>query len=126
MLGKIVPLAALGAIAAWLIVGPAQTSPELSPGAISSAAAASHIGETATVEGVVGEVHTTGSGITFIDLDGSYPNQQFTGVIFAENAAIVRDAQSLHGKTVDLTGTVKLYRGSPEIILRSPNQISVR
>ena len=37
-------------------------------------------------QGHCNDVHTTRSGITFIDMGGRYPRNSFTAVIFAENA----------------------------------------
>jgi hypothetical protein len=42
--------------------------------------AAAHIGEYATVEGVVAKVFTSRSGNTFLNIGAAYPNQTFTGV----------------------------------------------
>ena len=87
---------------------------------------ASHVGETATVEGVVSGVHTArSSDVTFIDMGGSYPNNVFTGVIFAADADKVGDVSGLPGKTVGITGQIKLYKGKPEIIVKSASQIVV-
>lgn len=87
--------------------------------------ASAHIGQTATVKGVVDEVHTSGKGNIFLDLGGRYPNQSFTGVIFSQNTGAFPNAGSLEGKTVDINGPVKLYHGKPEIILRSASQLKV-
>jgi hypothetical protein len=95
-------------------------------GTISATEAGSHVGQTMTVESVVSGVHVARSGATFIDMGGSYPNQAFTGVIFSENSAAVGDVSGLTGKTIDLTGTIQMYRGKPEIILRSADQIRAR
>ncbi len=43
--------------------------------------AAAHIGEYATVEGVVAKVFTSDKGNTFLNIGASYPNQTFTGWI---------------------------------------------
>jgi hypothetical protein len=43
--------------------------------------AASHVGEYATVEGVVAKVFTSKSGNTFLNIGARYPNQTFTGWI---------------------------------------------
>jgi hypothetical protein len=45
--------------------------------------AASHIGEYATVEGVVAKVFTNKTGNTFLNVGATYPNQTFTGWIAA-------------------------------------------
>jgi DNA/RNA endonuclease YhcR with UshA esterase domain len=93
-------------------------------GAISPEKAGSHVGQTITVEGVVTEVHTARSGsATFIDMGGSYPNNAFTGVIFASAMATVGDVSDLAGKTVDINGEMRLYRGKPEIVIYSRSQI---
>jgi DNA/RNA endonuclease YhcR with UshA esterase domain len=84
-----------------------------------------HVGQTVTVEGVVSGVYTARSGVTFIDMGGPYPNNLFAGVIFSEDMAKVGDVSGLTGKTVDLSGTIKLYKGKPEIILKSGDQIKV-
>jgi len=49
--------------------------------AIPANLAASHIGEYATVEGVVAKVFTSKSGNTLLNIGASYPNQTFTGWI---------------------------------------------
>ena len=43
--------------------------------------AAAHIGEYATVEGLVAKVFTSKSGNTFLNIGAAYPNQTFTGWI---------------------------------------------
>ena len=59
-----------------LAVAQAQTAT-----VIPADAAAAHVGEYATVEGVVAKVFTSKSGNTFLNIGGSYPNQTFTGWI---------------------------------------------
>lgn len=96
-------------------------------GTISPEQAGSHIGQLVTVEGVVTEVHTARSGsATFIDMSGIYPNNAFTGVIFARDMAAVGDVSAFAGRTVDISGTVQLYRNRPEIIIRSASQIRAK
>lgn len=108
---------------AWATFGSDAAEPRaLRPGTVTAADAAAHVGESISVEGVVSEVHVS-ERATFIDLDGRYPNEQFTGVIFTSDAGAFSDVDAYEGKTVDITGTVRLYRGRPEIILTSPSQI---
>jgi DNA/RNA endonuclease YhcR with UshA esterase domain len=89
---------------------------------IAASAAASHIGQSITIEGIVSEVHVADRA-TFIDIGGRYPDEEFTGVIFPESYSAFPDVAELEGKTVDISGTVQLYRGKPEIILRSADQV---
>lgn len=93
---------------------------------ISPTDAASHRGQRVTVEGIVSEVFTSRRGDTFIDISGRYPNENFYGVIFSDSSAAIGNIDGLTGKTVDVTGMIKLYRGKPEIIVRTRNQIKVR
>jgi hypothetical protein len=89
--------------------------------------AAKYIGKSITVEGPVGEVHHAASGkATFVDMGGRYPNNVFTGVLFSGDAPKFPDIDSLAGKTIDITGVIKLYQGRPEIILNDPEQIKVK
>ena len=86
-----------------------------------------HVGQTVTVEGAVSAVHHARSGrATFIDLGGRYPNNAFTAVILARDASKFPDVDALDGKTVDITGAVRLYRGKPEIVLSDPAQIKTK
>ena len=108
----------------WGTFGSGAESRPLRQGVVAAADAANHIGETLTIEGLVSEVHVSPKA-TFIDLDGRYPNEEFTGVIFTGDAGAFSNVGSYEGKTVDITGTVQMYRGRPEIILKSPSQIQV-
>ena len=93
---------------------------------IAPAEAGKHVGQTVTIEGDVSNVHTTGSGMTFIDMGGRYPDNPFTAVIFSDDAGKFPDVDDFDGKTVDITGLVKLYKGKPEIILKSADQIKIK
>jgi hypothetical protein len=86
--------------------------------------AAKHIGESATVQGTA-SVYVSKGGTIFIDLGGKGRSAPFTGVIFKNRAADFSNVESYSGKTVDITGTIKEYRGKPEIILDVPSQIHV-
>jgi len=109
-------IAAIAAIGGVAIVG--ITVPA------SSVKVNGHVGEMATVEGVVSEVHVAAtSGVTFIDLGGRYPDNSFTGVIWPENADTFPNVGALYGKTVKITGLLKLYRGKQEIILTEADQL---
>jgi hypothetical protein len=90
--------------------------------------AASHIGESATVCGLVASAHyaaTTHAQPTFLNLGQSYPNQIFTAVIFGNDRAKFGAPEStLVGKGVCVKGPIQLYRGKPEIILHDANQLT--
>ena len=109
-------LGAIGLVVA-LAVSPATAA------TILAGQAASHVGETATVQGLATQVKVSRNA-TFVDIDGMYPSQTFTAVVFASDIASVGDLSGLQGKTVDVTGTIRLYRGKPEIVVKSRSQIT--
>jgi predicted lipoprotein len=89
--------------------------------------AKNYVGKDVTVEGVVSEVHHTASGkAIFLDIGGRYPEQQFAAVVFASDFGKFPKVDSLEGKTVDVTGAIKVYHGRPEIILSDPAQIKAK
>jgi len=85
-----------------------------------------HVGQSVTVEGAVSSVHKAPSGVTFIDVGGRYPDNAFTAVIFADDAGKFPNVSALNGKTVDISGPVRLYKGKPEIILKSADQVRAK
>ena len=93
---------------------------------ISPQVASEHVGSYATVEGVVSQVTTTGSGTTFINFGGRFPNHVFYAVIFRSNSNQFSGVRNLEGRAVAISGDVEWYRGKPQIILSSPDQIELR
>src|SRR5258708_36407919 len=87
--------------------------------------AVKHVGQSVTVEGTVTGTHVSTKGTEFLDFGSPYPNQDFTVVIFARSSPALGDIATYYGKRVDITGTVELYRGRPEIVVREPTQIRV-
>ncbi len=112
-------------IIAFLLAALTATAAYSRAATISVTDVGSYVGQSVTVEGTVSGVYTARSGVTFIDMGGSFPNNLFAGVIFAEDTTKVGSVSGLTGKTVDLTGTIQMYRGKPEIILKSADQIKV-
>ena len=94
---------------------------------ISPEDAVRHIGETATVCGVVASAKfasTSRSQPTFLDLDKPYPNAPFTAVIFeSDRAKFGTPEASLQGKRVCVTGQIRDYRGKPEVVLTDSSQL---
>jgi DNA/RNA endonuclease YhcR with UshA esterase domain len=101
----------------------ALASAAASAGTISADSAGAHIGQTVAVRGTVAEVGHSGSGTVFLDFGAPYPNAVFTAVIFSDSTSQFPSIEQAEGKTVTVNGTVQLYRGRPEIILRSPSQL---
>jgi len=85
----------------------------------------SHVGQFASVEGVVAVVETRLNHTTYIDIGDRYPNQAISGVIFGRDASAVGDVSGLSGKKVKLVGTIYLFRGYPEIMITSRDQVRI-
>lgn len=93
---------------------------------ITPADAKARVGQTVTVEGAVSAVHAGRSGTLFIDVGGRYPDNAFTAVIFVADRAKFPGVTGLTGKTVNISGAVQLYRGKPEIVLKSAEQLAAK
>ncbi|ANP35921.1 nucleotide-binding protein [Phaeobacter gallaeciensis] len=65
-------------------------------------------------------------GTTFINFGGRFPNHVFYAVIFKKYAHKFQSLDRLVGKSVAISGTIDLYKGKPQIILFSPDQIVQR
>jgi hypothetical protein len=85
--------------------------------------AASHVGETATVCGLVASAKFAANSLsqpTFLDLECSPHRGDFR-----KRSAEVRDAREVTtGKRICVTGIINQYRGKPEVILHDPSQLS--
>jgi len=92
--------------------------------------AQNHIGEKATVCGVVVSAHYASSSKgepTFLNLDEAYPNHVFTAVIWGENRERFGEPEVKYkGKNICIKGKIKDYRGIAQIILYSESQINVK
>jgi micrococcal nuclease len=87
--------------------------------------AAKYVGEYVTVEGTIVETRNTGKAC-FLNFHPDW-RHTFSAVIFARQFAAFPPSPEDHyrGRTVRLTGVVRDYQGRPEMILDSPEQITV-
>ena len=95
------------------------------PIVIKDSEAMEYVGKEVEVRGRVASVTTSPFGTTFINFGGEYPNQRFAGFIAAGSA--IADDQRLtmiQGKTISITGIVRLHDGKPEIEIVSADQIT--
>jgi len=90
--------------------------------------AAAHVGETATVCGVVASAKYEAdakSQPTLLDLGKAYPNAVFTAVVYGDNRPKFGAPEtSLRGKRICVTGKISDYHGKPEIVLTDPSQLT--
>ena len=87
-----------------------------------------HIGETATVCGVVASAQFEANvqdRPTLFDLGKPSPHAIFTAVIYRDNRSKFGSPETaLRGKRICVTGQISEYRGKPEIVLTDPSQLS--
>ncbi|MHB1956989.1 MAG: hypothetical protein ACYCOU_25000 [Sulfobacillus sp.] len=87
--------------------------------------AAGPIGELAVIEGRVVDVHVSRKGNCFMHFGARYPNETLSGVVFSSSVSRFSGLKRLNGYVVRIRGLLQLYRGKPEIILRSPEQLVI-
>ena len=86
--------------------------------------AAQHVGETRCVTGKVIRVKVGLKGVHFLDFCEDQMACPFTVVVFSHDLKDVGDVRRLAGRTIEINGSVKIYDGRAEIILRRISQIS--
>lgn len=97
---------------------------------ITARQAKEHVGETASVCGWVASTHYSArsrSRATFLNFGRAYPHQLFTVVIWGSNRTrFGQPERNYRNQHVCVTGFISVYRGHPDMILRSPKQIKVK
>lgn len=105
------------------LVTSAGRAAELGPGD-----AARHVGETATVCGVVASAKylaRSATKPTLLDLGEPYPDEIFTVVIFGRDRDKFGTPETtLKGRRVCVTGKIEEFRGMPEIVLADPQKLT--
>ena len=95
------------------------------PIVIKDSEAIKYVGKEVEVRGRVVSVMTSPLGTTFINFGGEYPKQSFAGFIAAGSPmAADQRLTMIQGKTIGITGTIRLRDGKPEIEIVSADQIT--
>ena len=90
---------------------------------ISAAQAATNLNSAVVVTGTVAQVSIREK-LVYLNLDKPFPNMPLTCVIFAKNTNDFPLA-TLKDNSVQITGTVTEFKGKPQIVLTSTNQLKV-
>lgn len=104
------------------------TTEKLGFDVVGACLAGKYLGSELIVEGQVVDTHRDlKSNTIFLNFEKAYPNQCFTGVIFSSDLyKFVQSPEDYYlNKTVRIMGEVKEYKGRPQIILETPNQIEI-
>lgn len=88
--------------------------------------AGKHIGEQATVTGKIEDAHQTQGGPGFLNMGGRHPNETFTIFVSPGDSAAFKDLKEYMDKTVSVTGKIKDHNGKPEIMVKSPSDLTVK
>jgi len=102
----------------------AQSAPIIAPDSIKF-----YEGKLVTICEKVVDTHVTKEQkVVYLNFGHPYPAQTFTGVIFAGDVSkfSYQPEVYLKGKTVCVTGTVKIYKDRPEIIINRQDQVQVK
>jgi len=105
-------------LCALAFVAPVEKPPVITP-----AEAAKHVGELVVVKGTVSQIVLSVNLTTHINFGGLYPDHVFTATIFKARQTQFPGVKEYEGKTVQIQGVVRLYRGKPEIVLEERAQI---
>jgi len=83
-----------------------------------------HMGDPASVRGLVREIYTSAKGMVMMTFGGSYPDQVFSVII--PDTRGFGSFKNYRGATIEVTGKITSYRGRPEIVVTSRRQILFR
>jgi len=100
--------------------------PALPPHSYSDLEAAAHVGEEATVAGIVVTVHRSKRGTIYLNFGADYPHQTMSAVLLdPPREAWVQGLERLAGKRVAVKGLIRRYKGRVEISVERAEQIEV-
>lgn len=109
-------------ICAW-ILGAGLRAEEVAIPVVTPQEAAQYDGKVVTVKGKVDGQRTASSGTTFLNFGGRHPNQIFSCRAFPDK--FPEGVPACEGKTVEVTGKIKMHDGKPSIDLTGPDKIKI-
>lgn len=83
------------------------------------------MGKYVTVKGFVADVYQSDK-VAYLNFIKKYPDNPFSGVIFARTFEEFGDLQEYSNKNVEITGRISTYRGKPQMILDKKSQIKIK
>jgi len=108
--------------AGWVLASGLQAE-EVAIPVVTPEEAAQHEGKVVTVKGKVDGQRTAASGTTFLNFGGRHPNQIFSCRAFTDK--FPEGVPACEGKTVEVTGKIKMYEGKPSIDITGPDKLKV-
>ena len=88
---------------------------------------ASFEGKTITICEKVTGIHETSGGNALLNFGNPFPKNAFSVMIFKldRDKFTYNPLEFLNGKTICVTGTVIIYKGKPEIIVKNESEIVI-
>lgn len=85
-------------------------------------------GRTITICEKVTGIHETKGENAVLNFGSPYPNNAFTVIIFKRDREkfSYNPLEFLNGKTICITGTVIMYKGKPEIVIKNESEIVIK
>jgi exonuclease VII large subunit len=93
--------------------------------AITTEEISNSIGKDVIVVGQATQVKIMESKMVYINIDGEFPDNKLTGVVFKKDADKFENVKDYEGKKVELTGKLELYKGKPQIVLKKKEQLKI-
>ncbi len=89
-----------------------------------AAEAATKVGKDAVVSGMLTQL-TKREKLWYLNIDGNYPTNAFTAVVFAKNFGVFTNVDAMVGKKIEITGKVAEFQGKPQIVLERASQLAL-
>ncbi len=89
-----------------------------------AAEAATKVGKDAVVSGLLTQL-TKREKLWYLNMDGNYPTNAFTAVVFAKNFNVFTNLDAMVGKKIEITGRVAEFQGKPQIVLERASQLAL-
>lgn len=86
--------------------------------------AKNYIGKRVNVKGIIADVFINKK-VAYLNFEHKYPRNPFTGTIFSDKIPEFGDIKKYKGKLVEVTGFITDYKGKPQIILTSTEQLKI-
>jgi DNA/RNA endonuclease YhcR with UshA esterase domain len=102
-----------------------STTLEEAPSCVEYKNAKQFLGKDACIVGRVVHVSDSQSGNVYVNFCTDYRNCEFSAVALRKNGGFAGDLHDLEGKVVEFRGNVTSYKGQPEILLTSRDQLRI-
>ena len=86
-----------------------------------------HIGDSVKLEAVIAGTKTLDDARVLVNLGEAYPNQLLTLVVYPsyKTVSIEMPSEKYKGDIAIVTGKLELYKGKPQIVVRTTDQLRI-